>query len=98
MDKIIKILLIILIFAVAINLFHINKTNEQYLNEIDRINDKIKKLEQLINEKKDTIKIFNNYETKIIKQIDSIKNEITNTNNIDSLIVLYYKYRSSYSN
>jgi len=97
MNKIINILLIAILIFFLINLYSDYKnqeTNNEIKNNITIIEKKISYLEDLVKAKKDTIKILNNYSTKIIQQKDSIKNEIYNKNNIDSLIALYYQLRS----
>jgi len=97
MNKIINILLIAILIFFLINLYSDYKnqeTNNEIKNNITIIEKKISYLEDLVKAKKDTIKILNNYSTKTIQQKDSIKNEIYNKNNIDSLIALYYQLRS----
>jgi len=100
MNKIINILLIAILILLIINLYNDYK-NHETINEIKKniiiIEKNISYMEDLIKARKDTLKILNNYSTKIIQQKDSIKNEIINENNIDSLIALYYKLRPIYS-
>lgn len=56
-----------------------------------------KQLQQIINEditkRRDTIKLADTYITQKTIEREKIKYEIYNTNNIDSLIRLYFKFR-----
>ena len=100
--KIIKLLLGVLLFITALNYFEScsarKETNRQLKKEMDSVNVKIEKLEALTEERRDTIKNINHYQTKIIKEAEGKKNEVLETVNMDSVVANYFKYRPVESN
>jgi len=70
---------------------------ENYEAMLDAINDnnrQIAEYNRLLSEKKDTLKIIEKQKTIISQQDKENQDEIRKTNDIDSLIVLYYKHRT----
>lgn len=100
-----NILLIIIILISGFFLYNQYELNNNHKKIIEINNEKIiqndlmiQKVDSLINKQRDTLKtiqktINNYYEQKVEQQ-----NEITNTENIDTLIILYYKYKGLLTN
>lgn len=68
---------------------------EKLSNEIVASNISINQLKEQLYKKYDSLKIIEKEKIIIEKQIRENQDEIINTNSIDSLIVLYYKYRTA---
>lgn len=100
--KIIKLLLGVIVFITALNYFEScsarKETNRQLKKEIDSVNVKLETLQAIIEERRDTIKNIYNNQTKIIKEAEGKKNEVAKTNDMDSVIANYFKYRPVKSN
>lgn len=97
-------LYILFMIVLLLALFHVfskrtfEEHSEQYKklsNEIVANNVSINQLKEQLYKKYDSLKIIEKEKIIIEKQIRENQDEIINTNSIDSLIVLYYKYRTA---
>lgn len=90
------ILILVLVFTLINFVDSCNErrtTNKILIDQLKR-NDSLEvRLKELIAVRRDSVIIITNNQKEIIKEGEKKKNEIINTNNIDSLRVLYYRYR-----
>ena len=98
-------LIILLVILIALSLYIIltlrdNKETKinDYVALIDAVTDnnrRIAEINRIMEQRKDTLKLIEKQKTIIQITNTDNQNEITKTNSIDSLIMLYYKYRRS---
>jgi len=100
--KIIKLLLGVIVFLSVLNYVESctarKETNRALKKEIDSVNTRIEKLKAITEARRDTILYINNYQTKIIKEAEGKKDEVIKTNNMDSVVANYFKYRPNKTN
>lgn len=98
-------LLILIIISIVLSVYILltlreskeSKVND-YVTLIDAITDNNRRLAEInrtMEQKRDTLKLIEKQKTIIEKTNRDNQNEIIKTHSIDSLIMLYYKYRRS---
>lgn len=96
-NKIISVLLGAIIFLTALNYFEScssrKDTNTQLKKEMDSLHVRIDELQKITVARRDTVNNINNYQTNIIKEAEGKKNEVAKTNDMDSVVANYFKYR-----
>lgn len=96
-NKVIQLLIVVILILTAMNYIEScnarRDTNRQLKKEMDSLNVQMITLQKSVSARRDTVINKNIYQKEILKEVEKKKDEITNTNNADYLIKLYYRLR-----